>query len=208
MRTARLAAMGLALVASALLLAGCAPATIIPPGPTTEELRAIVAAENANHWKAMYPNEPQPSVQPVAYLPSTQVESARNQCLLAAGIKNIDRAFTKLDFDLSVLDQVQRRNFVCGVEYPIEISNPELRGYLSPAQLGYVFDYLTDRTAPCLKLLGFTVLPAPSREVFVDSYYLAQPWSPYSLVRGLSLDDRHGIDLRCPPPPIGPDYHA
>ena len=81
-------------------------------------------------------------------------------------------------------------------------------GYLSKAQLEWVYDYWATNTTPCLELLGIDVPTMPERRDFVDGYYISVYWSPYTNIegdlRGGEIDPRvdwNMVDFRCPPLP-------
>jgi hypothetical protein len=89
------------------------------------------------------------------------------------------------------------------MQYPYTVSDPEDTGYLSAAQLEYLYDYFTTRLTPCLEFIGYTVAPAPSKESFIELDYAG--WSPYYVMspQPASKQEWQRVDARCAVPPIG-----
>lgn len=194
-----------AVVASAALLAGCAPAPAMPAGLTTAEVREIRAAENEQWWFAMFPAEPMPEIEPIAEVALADADAVRSECALAAlppGAVPEESSFID-GTGATVLD---RAYFQCALLYPLELGDPTEAGYLSPAQLSWLYDYYETRLVPCLQLAGFVVGAQPERESFVDSVYGS--WSPYYAMTPTPSTSSGWaqLDLRCPPPPFGAEY--
>lgn len=198
-----------AALAGAALLAGCAPAPSLPAGLTAAEVREIRAAENEQWWFAMFPTEPMPVIEPIAEVALADADAVRTECALAAlppgavpGVAPDGQTF--LDGTGATL--LDRAYFQCALLYPLELGDPTEAGYLSPAQLSWLFDYYETRLVPCLRLAGFAVGAQPERESFVDSVYGS--WSPYYAMTptpSTSAEWRQ-LDVRCPPPPFGAEY--
>ena len=190
--TARL--VGLALAASVLLLAGCATATPIPAGLTDDEAKAIVAQQLGGSRF----DRDMPPVPVIAFTTMDSWSSMQVTCLRAAGINAEEisggysvrgERYVGADFELA--------QFTCDSQYPVD---PRLQGYLSDAQADYVYDYLTERVAPCLELLGYPVVPsAPDHASFVDALPTAL-WTPYLAIKATPAEWAT-INAKCPPIP-------
>lgn len=196
---------GLGLVAvltAALLLSGCATPETVPAGLTEDQAKSIKAERDANWWKSMFPDQPQPVVEPIAYRPPGSSRSDIIECIDHPGQQVVTT-------DNGHVDAANRQAYICELEYPIDLSQPDKLGYFSTAQIGYLYDYYSMRLGPCLAMLGYRVGPAPRRQDFIDGFYTGPYWYPYGAVylTGPSAKDWQRVDFRCPPPPIGPATH-
>ena len=190
--TARL--VGLALAASVLLLAGCATATPIPAGLTDDEAKAIVAQQLGG---SRFDND-MPPVPVIAFTSPDNWASTQVTCLRAEGInvEEISGGYAVRGDD-ETADGVGRAQFTCDSQYPVD---PRLQGYMSDAQADYVYDYLTERVAPCLELLGYPVVPsAPDHASFVNALPTAL-WTPYLAIKATPAEWAT-INAKCPPIP-------
>jgi hypothetical protein len=196
-----------AALACVVLLAGCTPAPALPSGLTTAEVLEIRAAENVQWWFAMFPNEPMPEIEPIAEVALADADAVRSECALAA----LPPGAVTEEGDANFLDGtgatvLDRAYFQCVLLYPLELEDPTEAGYLSQAQLSWLYDYYETRLVPCLQLAGFVVGAQPEREWFVDSVYGS--WSPYYAMSPTPSTSSGWaqLDLRCPPPPFGAEY--
>lgn len=194
-----------ALVASTVLMTGCAPAPELPRGLTDAEVQEIVDAQNAQWWAEMFPNEPQPAVEPIEYITPSNDGTQITDCILEAQLEGVRESQGGVNFsdpDPIVNDAFNRQQFICVLQYPFDISQPEDFGYFSEGQLEYLDNYNTQRLVPCLRLLGYGVLDDSGASG--DGYY----WSPYYSMRPqpTTASEWKRIDRSCLPPPIGALY--
>jgi hypothetical protein len=194
----------LALGASVLLLAGCGPAPEMPAPLTDAEAAQRAEEGNAQWWASMFPGEPQPVVEPVEYLTAESEGTQIQNCLKAAKIDGLifsgNDSWGYAGSDAEVLDQINRQYFVCALQYPYD---PGESGFLSEAQLEWVYNYNQKRLVPCLQLMGYTIANRTSDYVAGSNDY----WIPYFEMYPIpSATEWARIDLRCPPSPIGPLY--
>lgn len=194
-----------ALAASTVLMAGCATEPTLPPGLTPEEAQEVVDSENAQWWSSMFPGEPQPVIEPIEYLGPNNEGTQVTDCILAANLEGVEESqggITFTDSDPVVNDAFNRQQFICFLQYPRDMSNPEDQGYFSDEQLEYLHDYNTQRLVPCLRLLGYAVLG--DTDSSGDEYY----WSPYYSMQPqpTTASEWKRVDRSCPPPPIGALY--
>lgn len=199
--TSRLAA--LLLVASvAVALSGCAQPTPIPPGPTREEVLELRADENLDWWQTMSGGQPQPAVEPVQFVSYELWPTYMEKCVRDAGYTGITASGDSIMFDPEPGQELElnRAYYVCFQKYPLEITDATSEGLYSKAQVSWLYDFFTRRVAPCLRMLGYDVVPAPDREAFIDSFYSYELWTPYGSVQPgyLTWD---AIDHECPTPP-------
>lgn len=194
-----------AVAASIALTTGCATAPGLPPGLTEAEVQEIVDAQNAEWWSSMFPDEPQPEVEPIEYISRSGEGTQVTDCILAAEIEGVRESQGGLTFsqsDPGVNDAFNRQQFICSLQYPFDIAQPEEFWFFSDDQLEYLDNYNVQRLVPCLRLLGYEVV----EDVLAsgDEYY----WSPYYSMRPqpTTVNEWERIDLRCPPPPIGTLY--
>ena len=187
------------------LMAGCAAEPELPAGLTDAEVQEIVDAQNAQWWSDMFPDEPQPVVEPIEYTSPSSEGTQVTDCILAAEIEGVREsqgglAFTSVDEEVN--DAFSRQQFICSLQYPYDISQPEDFGYFSDEQVEYLHNYNTRRVLPCLRLLGYFVMDAPAASS--EGYY----WTPYHSMspQPTSASEWERIDQRCPPPPFGGLY--
>jgi len=194
------------LVAVGLLLAGCTPASHFPAGMTEAQYRVIEADSDAMWWESIAPGEPQPQIVPVAYVsPDSQGEET-TKCLLETGLPGVSEAPGGGIVVGSSPDDgaaLQRAQYICAQLYPYDPSDLEALGYFSDAQLEYLADYAENRTAPCLRTLGYSVDYDDSGGERASSvfnlYYAVRP-APKAAA------DWMRIDLACPPAPYLPRF--
>lgn len=204
----------LGLVASASLLAGCAPEPELPRPMTPDELAATIELTNRGWWESMFPDEPMPEVEPVAYLGVGDPAAVIDECVLNANLPGVTASdgggFSFDSSSVEAMDAFNRQYFICAMSYPTDYSDVDLEemGWLGQGQLGWMYDYLTERSAPCLALLGYRIPAPPEREEYVAGYYTRGAWNPYfQATPFIDEPDWPIIDYRCPPPPIGGAYH-
>ena len=192
-----------------LLLAGCATATPIPPGLTDAEADEVVASRLAETWTVVNRGEfrEMPVIERVSFTTPDDWSSAQVSCLVAAGIdaSEVSGGFS-VSSDGTISDrQIADAQIVCLGQYPVD---PRTQGYLSDAQLLYAYDYLTERVAPCLDLLGFPSSGPPDRLAFVGAVRAGLVWTPYSHGGATRLDATPAewtvINGKCPPLPVDP----
>ncbi|MEO8095117.1 MAG: hypothetical protein ABI632_09300 [Pseudolysinimonas sp.] len=199
----------LGVVASALLLAGCAPQPAIPVGLSVAETQAIIDRTNAVMWAGMFPDEPMPIVDPIKTA-SPKARSALWQgCILDANLPGVfvtyEGSVSFTATDNTDMDAFHRQSFICELEYPPDPSNPEELGYLSDGQLRYLYGYYTTRLVPCLRSIGFTLRVHPSLGTYLQGG--GTYWLPYYDMVPVPTSEAEwdSIDLRCPPPPFFAD---
>jgi hypothetical protein len=194
------------LAASALLLAGCAPAPQMPAPITPAEAKQRVDDNNRAWWNAMFPDEPMPVVEPIEYLKPNSRGTEITDCITKAGIGGLDPgpdgSFSPDGRELQ--DLANRVQFICSLQYPYDISEPSKMGYLSEEELAWNWAYNRERLVPCLRLLGYTI-NEPGGDYVEGSGNL---WLPYFDMTPVPASDSEwaSIDLRCPPSPVGPLY--
>lgn len=188
----------LAIAASALLLAGCTQAPPPPAGLDPATVQAIINQQNADWWTSMFPDAQQPVIDPIETTTVTTVDAAIQNCMLSA----IPGTFPAATGGNMYIDPAvsKRALFVCSLQYPLDLSDPVALGYLSQAQLLYLYDYYSERLVPCLTFIGFSFSERPSLRSYLSGG--AGYWMPYYDMRPIPTADQwSAIDLRCPPPP-------
>ena len=181
----------LAIVAAVLLLAGCASAPSLPPGPTEAEVKAMVDEQNRQWWQSIEPGEPMPAIEVIEYLDPGGDDRALTECMDA--IPQGDQ------------NTWERGTFTCSMQYPFTISNPEDMGFYSSAQLGYLYDYYTQGLTACLNKEGYDVPSAPSLQAYTEQYGQPGSWNPYEDVAANvgGQDEWNRISKACPQIPQG-----
>lgn len=179
----------IALAACASLLAGCTPAPALPEPLTSAEVEALVDGANRDWWEQIAPGEPMPVIEPIQMLEPEGPTDVLDDCLSQA--------------DQTDQKQWERAAFVCSMQYPWKISDPDDYGYLSEAELEYLWSYFTERLVPCLELSGYDIGSLPSEQSFMAQPYLS--WVPYYSITPLpqTAAEWQRIDARCPVPSVG-----
>jgi hypothetical protein len=164
---------------------------------------AITAADNDARWSFFFGDRPdvaRPQVDRLGYVAPQDAEALYKKCLATAGV-NPDYIYGFGAYDSDPVGQTAAyiAYYTCVAQYPV---NPISVGFLSQAQLGFMYDYFTGRLVPCLRSLGYYVAPPPPRRAFVDGLFNGATWDPYADVHPPA--GRHSwdfIDERCPPLP-------
>jgi hypothetical protein len=196
-----------AVAASAAVLTGCVltgcASTTLPAPLSQSQVDAIVAHDNDARWAFFFGDRPevvQPQVARIDYVSPGKSEALYKKCLAHAGVDpEYIYGFGTYNTDPSGQTQAFIAYYTCVAEHPV---NPIAIGFLSDAQLGYMYDYYQQRLAPCLRSLGYDVPPAPGRQEFIDATYNGGSWDPYQEVH--PTPGRHSwdfIDAQCPPLP-------
>jgi hypothetical protein len=196
----------LALAASGALLAGCTPAPDMPAPITYAEAKKQQYEQQLAWWTSMFPDEPMPEVEPIAYVEPNSSSTAVIDCLRAADPEGIAFAAdgSWSSSSTSGTTDGDRAMFICSMQYPYDVSDPSAMGMLSEDESEWLWGYNQERLAPCLELLGYTVNRRVGDYVPGSRAY----WSPYWDITPMpvSAGEWDRIDLRCPPPRIGPVY--
>jgi len=195
----------LPVAAAVLVLSGCAAPDPVPPGLTQGQVKALMADQETALWQALFPDEPQPVIDVVEYVPESSLASTLQRCLLDADLEGVDVSlgnsvsFASEDPGAGAAFDLQQ--YTCQAQYPVDMfDHPEDFGLFSEAQLQYLRDYYESRLEPCLALLGYEVATETDPAVVFSSPYFALVPSP----QGSAEWER--INAACPPPPIGPRY--
>lgn len=214
MSRSRLVAVIAALAASVTVLSGCAAGDPVPPGPTDAEINTVIDREMVQRWDALGlpATITRPNIARIELAKPTNWSYLQLACYQAAGLdaRDVSGDFTVAGYLPGYPAQVVPHGasiaiYTCQAQYPMD---PRLVGYLTDAQVLYMYDYFRDRLAPCLELLGYPVPPAPPRGQYIDAVRLGLFWNPYygdsSHPITESARDLQAIDLRCAPLPEDP----
>ncbi|MCU1579309.1 MAG: hypothetical protein JWP19_1513 [Rhodoglobus sp.] len=189
--------------ASVAVLAGCAPDSHPPAGLTQSQVDAIIAADNDARWSFFFEDRPdvaRPQVDRLGYVAPRDAEAFYKKCLTTAGVNpDYIYGFGAYDQDPAGQTATYLAYYTCVAQYPV---NPISVGFLSQAQLGFVYDYFVGRLAPCLRSLGYQVAAPPSKRAFVGGSVNGSTWDPYAGVHPTPGPHSWAfIDERCPPLP-------
>lgn len=188
-----------------LLLAGCASAPALPPGPTDDEADAAVAEELAQYWRTIdQPGAPPAGVERVEFTTTVNWSTAQVVCLQAAGLaaREISGGYAIDDYGPLTPSEGVAAQWTCLRQFPVD---PRSTGLLSDAQILYMYDYFAERLAPCLQLKGYKVAPVPVRDDYVHRVRTGEFWNPYYNVDGVPIaTDFRVIDAACPALPDDP----
>lgn len=190
----------LAVAASLLLLAGCA-SPVMPEPLTDAEIAERVQADKQSWWDSMFPDEPMPSVEPIEYIDQSSASSPVLDCVAEANLPGVTVGAQGIQYvGTDVNDALNRQLFICSAQYPY---NPSEVGYLSSAEMEWLYYYNRDRFVPCLQMLGYSVTNQTGD--YVEGSY--DFWMVYNELAQVPADDWARIDLHCPQAPIGPTFY-
>lgn len=197
----------LLLVASVLLLGGCAQPEPLPEGLTSAEVDSYQHEQSELWWNSMFPGEPMPVVEARGYVDPASESSEITDCILAAGLPGLQEhngSIVQGDMNSTETRASNRLQWECAAAYPYRSDDPEALGLYSDAQLAYLGTYFIDTLAPCLKLMGYRLDAVPTVKFIVDNGPYPQ-WVPYYVMKPTpeTAGEWALVDYRCPPPRIG-----
>jgi hypothetical protein len=191
-----------ALVLAGLIiaLAGSATGTPVVP-PTRAERLALLQKDVDSSWADLhrqFPNAQRPKVETVQFLSGAAWAKAFATCGTQHGVRGI-QVSAKGDITIAAAQAsgtpVELALFACRSEYP----SPHLMSYyLSDSQIGAIYAYDVGFLQPCLAESGVPISRPPSRERFIETFYI-NAWNPYftqPTTQGLLRAD--GLLKRCP----------
>lgn len=195
----------LALVASGLLLAGCAAAPELPRPMTYGEAKKQVAEQHLQWWQSIFPDEPMPEIEPIEFREPGVADTLIQDCLKAANIPELrfdDSGGWSYTPEGGGGSEFDRAQFICDLQYPYDVSDPSKLGMLTEEEKAWIWAYNRERLVPCLQLLGYSV-PQRSADYDPNDY-----WIPYFEMTPVpqAKEEWARIDLRCPPSPVGPSF--
>ena len=192
-----------ALFAALLAFAGCAKGPIgdaeSPPNKVDESTQSIPDVL----WQRVqdqYPDAVRPPVDLVREVDKTEWASVVADCLTKAGFEAEAKANGLLAVSAggTAQDMAQAiAEWSCTVQYPLEAK------YTQPfteVQLEALYEYQTTTLTTCLHEAGVEVSAAPSLQVYTQTWYSGEQWSPYRDVAhsGLSIEEIYALGGRCP----------
>ena len=201
--TRALVALGLA--ASVVVLAGCGAAPPLPEPMTSQEIDQLLAEQRSNSWKSMFPNEPEPVVDVIAYIPLGSTDNPIGQCVADAHLDKVEVSVSGYSMSVSVgnpevEDALNRQLFICSAQYP---TDPATFYFLTREESLWLDEYNHERLVPCLQLMGYVINDTSGQYNPGQAGY----WSPYFGMKPIPTEaEWQRIDLACPPAPVGPDH--
>jgi hypothetical protein len=189
-----------ATIAAAFTLVGCAP----------EVSGESVASDDTSYWDefhAQYPDVPKPETTVVRTVDRDEWDQVIAECLHEAGFPDVQAdPEGGLSWQTSQAEAFALAMYVCQAQFPLD---PKYDVQVTDEQLGKLYDYLTLVQVPCLEALGFDIPEAPSKARFVETYFDAPEWLPYTAVTSPEAPAEaaeRAIEL-CPQnPPPGSEY--
>jgi len=187
-------------IAAVLLLAGCVPVSQVPPEPRGAELDALIAQELEFQWQyvGLAPGDARPAVDRIRIVSLDEAEEVHRQCMVEAGYGDFRQVTASIYGGASTLERLAI--YTCSAQYPVP---PSSYGLFSEAQRGYLYDYYTRVTVPCIESSGLTVDSVPTREEFMaPETHMLGLWHPYRSVR-TETDMSYLSKTKCPYVPEG-----
>ena len=172
------------------------------PTPLTDaETEAQRISEQDQAWVQVltrFPQAVRPAVDAVEYVAIDETIEKLIECYESVGVPidigrdrhgNIGGVST-----LSTTEAEAVAEFVCRQQL-----RPRPRAPINQAQLGWMYDYLTEFYVPCLEANGIKNPAPPSRSDFIANYP-NQNWFPSMGSAFMDNDLGEAIALACPPP--------
>lgn len=185
-----------------LAVAGCSLYQPLPEPLAPEEVAALVQEERRAYWEVLAPAEPFPDVEVVEVLPVEEVWPRIVECVAERGLPGVVAAGDGIQIEEGT-DQreLEIAMFLCTEAYPPDYAEGAY-GYLSGAELEYLWQYFEGYLVPCLRLHGVEVNGMPDRASFLSSDHLI--WEPYGAIdpQPQSALEWRRLDAVCAPPPI------
>lgn len=191
--------MPFALIAAAgLVLTGCSS----QPDVAASDSDAQFATQLDQIWAtfhAEFPDVERPTVPVKRVIERSEWVAVMVDCLTEAGFPDVEASADGQSYSSGEGAQLQSfrlADYVCNATYP---QDPKYFLPVNDAQLEYLYAYYVDELVPCLQAEGYSPLPAPSKQAFVDAGLDNAEWWPY---KGLSanMDDAEWtrINQICP----------
>jgi hypothetical protein len=181
---------------------------------TDADVDAYVAGQLDRYWKQILASssaadklDAEPDVATVAFTTPDTWSTVQTSCLQAAGLqaREISGGFTIDDPGDLDATEVSLAQWTCLRQYPVD---PRITGFLSDAQVLFMYDYFVSRLTPCIATLGFDVTPPPQRDQYLALVRAGSSWSPYIGADGEPIARSPGewalVNGRCPPLPDDP----
>ncbi len=187
-----------------LLLTGCSAVTAPDPGLDPDELTDFRSYLLDSYWESTGLSDdlrpPPPAATTVtpeewifAYVKCMNNEGFDNYTLVDGGYSFNNGSAARSDDEVIA-------DYLCNTRYEID---GQFDSLYNEAQLDYLFTYYQQILVPCVQLLGYDVVDAPTRAQFADNW---GGWHPYFSVRA-SQQDAFYLDQRvpteCPAVPAG-----
>ena len=178
-------------LAQALLELGPYPT----PAPLTESERDAQLSEGSDReWAEVltsFPDAIRPDVEVIETVSTNEYRDKRRACLTEAG----ETIAPGDEWEPDGTEASAILGYVCAVEFPITPGRP-----FSDLELGYLYDFLTGFTVPCMSARGYETDPPISREAFVTKWP-NQNWYPYPGGLELMAEESEQLLAECPTEP-------
>jgi hypothetical protein len=167
------------------------------PDPLTDEQRDALRIERQDaHWQSVaqqYPDAVRPADPFTGYTESDDLWAAINDCYVSKGFTlgtTIDAEGNSSPGGASASTEQEAIDiFLCHSEFTGATQPP------NDAQLGYIYDYLTEFLVPCYEANGIENPAPPTREEFIANWP-NQNWFPST---GLFGEEReYAVNKACP----------
>lgn len=175
-------------------------ATLSAPGTDWDDLEIDVEGlrrERLASFATFAKIENPPEVDVVREVSATDAAQVKVDCMIAAGYPvRVSQEGVLLDGEVSDARAYNLQMYVCEAQYP---TDPRVGLVLPRVRAEMQYEYLTQSVVPCLENLGFRPERAPSRQVWLDSYYgsSVNQWDPFTAASGSVMDLERAYDA-CP----------
>jgi len=167
------------------------------PDPLTDEQREVLRVERQDAaWQGVvgqYPGAVRPADPFTGYTDPADLQDAINDCYVSKGFTlgtSIDAVGNSSPGGaMASTEQEAIDLFLCHSEFTGATQPP------NDAQLGYIYDYLTEFLVPCYEANGIENPAPPTREEFIANWP-NQNWSPSTGLFGEERD--YAVNRACP----------
>ena len=207
LRLAHTIVAGLALVLTSASLSACSSANTSPSDPTYSSSDLQARAEYLKNLAEQAGIADPPQVDLIRFVSAQEWAEVHIDCMTSAGFP-VSLLPDGEGIDTSGIPEAQRFNggpfqlarYECEAKYSID---PGASAQLSDDQLGVLYDWYVDVSAPCLESQGVDVIQPPSKQAFIETYFTDQGWYPYAAIDALTMPDDEWTKLNavCPQAP-------
>lgn len=198
-----------AMIAVAVMVAGCSGGGPPPPPPqlSEQEVDAAYADFLDQSWQrveSQFPDAERPDVERVRFIDQSEWAEVIVACLVEQGVdakvSNDGQGGYESQGVVGQELSMAIAAYVCDAKYPVD---PSLTQPLTDAELDYLYNYFVDVLNPCLEREGIEVTEPPSRQAFKDSLLTVDSWTPYLAVDIRGQEEWNRLNRACPQSPPG-----
>lgn len=145
-----------------------------------------------------------PEVDTIRLISPEEYGEVMVSCLSEAGHTDVTLTEDGEGFETATSSEAEQEAlnlaiYTCHAQYP---TDPKYSRPFTEEQWQLLYDYVSGELRDCLVDAGHTVSEPPSFDVYVETYYNEDAWSPYSEI-GVNASEFAALQERCPQHPDG-----